>query len=730
MERPPESLKTFANHIACAAHSEASGQLVRMLRIAGLTGEIVAGHATRPLWSDTPTAYTSEPGVPPKQSRHIGIWERKTENGTTSFVRRLEAMDTWHFWANIGRIPAKGSKLRVVLIGESVARGYIYDPSFTPAMTLQLILDEQFGKDQIEVIDLARTNLGYEVKDLALAALQLEPDIAIIFAGNNWGFSQPAFTDISEIDQALETQGMAGVKRVCDEYIERTVRTMATEIAAEYKNSGVPLIWMVPEFNLADWRQPFTNAPYLPDNRNLEWIESMKEARQALSDGDVVRAELLATRVVELDRGTCSAGYYLLAECRHLAKDVCGRRKYLELARDAQSWDFSVSFIPKPYAIAQQVLREELPKHDCQVVDLPSVFKEYLNGEVPGVRLFVDYCHLTSEGMRVAMSAAASGVLRTLKGVEQRWSTLVNEHHAPSATIEAEASFLAAIHCAHLYQQYEMVHHFCARALQYSSHIAEIMLNYIELQLSNKAPLRMSVAEQEIFRLGSPLIHRYLFQKYNEKWLDKTLLTAMADALEAEEIQGRGLLERLYREDHSARVGEVDLLQPFYYQSADQPQEFEGLRWPMVRVGADPQYFRAYWPESKFVFIAEAGFAVNLSLTCRLPKLSLDEGKISLTCNGKAQVEIAIGKQWSSWDITIPGDVVRDGINEIEVHWPMPTFSTDEALSEVLPRLCQKKYPEYYPLFGEIHSFTASDGCQVSTNLPTVQVEPSLAKVA
>ena len=42
-------------------------------------------------------------------------------------------------------------------------------------------------KDKVEVIDLARTNLGYEVRELALAALQLEPDIAIVFAGNNWG---------------------------------------------------------------------------------------------------------------------------------------------------------------------------------------------------------------------------------------------------------------------------------------------------------------------------------------------------------------------------------------------------------------------------------------------------------------------------------------------------------------------------------------------------------------
>ena len=729
MERPPESLKSFAARIAQAAGSAETDELVRMLRLSGLTEESAGTNATA---IDIPITFlVSEPGVPPKQSSHIGIWERREENGKICFVRRLDAMDTWQFWANTGRIEAKGSKRRVLFMGESVARGYLYDPSFTPALALQMILDEQFGKDQVEVIDLARTNLGYEVRDLALAALQLDPDFAIVFAGNNWGFSLPAFTDIADIDEAITMSGMIGVKRVCDQYIARAVRSIVTEIAAEYENAGIPLVWIVPEFNLADWREPFTNAPYLPDNRNREWITTLKQARQALDNCDTATAEQLAKRVVEIDGGLCAAGYYILAECRQLANDSESQRKYLELARDAQSWDSSISFIPRPYTISQQILREELPRYDVQIVDLPALFRQYLNGEVPGVRLFVDYCHLTSEGIRISMGAAASCVLRALKGTEQPWYTLVDEHIAPSREIEAEASFLAAIHTAHRYQRYEMVHHFCARALKYSSHIAEIMLNYMDLQVLNKAPLRMSEAEQQIFQLGSPLIHRYLFQKNNEKWLDKLLLTAMADALEECGIPAHERLARLYLKEHSTTVGQTNLLHPFYQQSAGQPHELEGLMWPTTRVNYDPQFFRAYWPDSKFVFVGEAGLPVNLSLTCRLPKLSRDEGTISVDCNGGPQVEMIINKEWSSWDITIPGEVVREGVNEIEVHWPMPEFRTSEALGEVTSQLCQKRYPEYYPVFGEIHSFTASDGRQAATARPLmVQVESSLVAVA
>lgn len=716
MERPPESLKSFADRIAQAATSEEADELVRLLRVSGLTGPI----ANRPAHygdEDAPTSIrASEPGVDPRQSRFIGIWEKRIENGKPIFVRGLDSIETWHYWANVGRIEPKTSKLRVLFIGESVARGYLYDPSYTPAMVLQTMLEEHYGKDQVEVIDLARTNLSFEIRELAMAALQLEPDVAVFFAGNNWDkkTSLPTFSDLANMNKALATEGMAGVKRVGDEYIERTGRTIVRDVATEYKNAGIPLIWLIPEFNLYDWREPFTNAPYLPDDRNREWITAMKEAQKAFKDGNYAKAEQLAAKAVELDQGTTAAPYYILSECREQANDIDSARKYLERARDAQSWDNSIMYIPKNYELAQQTLREQLPKYDVQVVDMPLVFKQYLNGGIPGNRMFVDYCHMTSEGIQIAMGHAASGVLRALKGIEQPWYSLIGDHTAPSAETEAEASFLAAIHNAHRYQRPKMVLHFCSRAVSYSKHISEIMLNYMELQVLNKAPLRMSEAELQIFNLGSPLIHHYLFRN-NDKRLDKTLLTAIVDALEEAGIPAAERFEQLYREEHSTKIEETNLLHPFYIQSADQPHELEALNWPLARVDYDPRYYRAYWTESRFVFIGEPGHAVHLSMSARLSKYSDDEGKITLDCNGKPQVEMNLTKEWSAWDITIPGDVVRDGVNVIEIHWPLPAkFRTEEALGEVMSKLCQLKYPEYYPIFGEIHVFTASDAAEVT----------------
>ena len=727
MERPPDALKSFADRIARTASANDASQLVHLLHLSGLIGGDGSLNDVQSLAAEASDIYYTK--IPGWREGDIGIWEPRLEGGKAAFVRRLDVMDEWSFWANIGRIEPKGSKLRVLLMGESVARGYLYDPDFTPAMALQMILDRQFGEGEIEVIDLARTSLRYQIRELAIAARQLEPDIAIIFAGNNWGSTEPTFPDVVRLDKALASEGMAGVKRVIEEYIERTGTRVVRDIASAYKEKGIPLVWIIPEFNLGDWRAPITNAPYLPGDLNVEWLNLYEQAQAALSNGDPETAERLALRMVELDHGTVVTGFYILAECRKLAHDSDGARTYLEKARDANCWDWSMVSVPKPHSITQQLLRRESENSGYEVIDLPALLKQYLNGEIPDRRLFVDYCHLTTEGIQIAMGAAASCVLRALKGVEVQWYALISDQIAPSNKTEAEASFLAAIHNAHLWQSYEVVRHFCQRAVALSPHIVELMLSYIDLQSRNAAPVHMSEAEENILRVGSPLIHHYLFSN-NDVRLDRVLLGVMVDVLEEAGVPAQDRLDRVRREEHSLKDQEIDLLDYYFYSAAQQPQELEAIAWPSSRLTYDVRYYRAYWPYSRFIFVGEAGCAVDLTLTCRLPKPAPREGKITIDCNGEPQVEINVSTDWTSWNISLSGEAVRDGLNEILVHWPMPEFRSEEALGKVTLQLCYRKFPDLYPVFGEIHSFKAANGQPVATTLPIVQTESSLIEVA
>ncbi|HXQ71136.1 MAG TPA: hypothetical protein VN844_11640 [Pyrinomonadaceae bacterium] len=726
-ERPPEFLKSFADRMAKLAVAGTAGELIHLLNISGFVGGDKPATKSR---EEEELEYLSNLAVSSIwRDGDVGIWERRNENGKAAFVRRLDTMDEWHYWANLTRLEPKSTKKRVLLMGESVARGYIYDPAFTPAMVLQMILDQQFGEGETEVVDLARTNLAYEIRALALSALQLEPDIVIFFAGNNWGVPNPNFSDIVRIDKALATEGMAGVKRISDEYIERTSTLVVRDITAAFTEKGIPVVWMIPEFNLGDWREPHINAPYLSGDKNREWITVYQKAENALSNGDAETAEKLARQLIEIDGGLVAAGYYILADCARLAHDVESERAYLESARDSNSWDSSMLYIPRPYSITQEVMRRESANFGYQVVDCPALFKQYLNGEIADRRLFVDYCHLTTEGMQVAMGAAASCVLKSLKGIDVPWYALVNDQMAPSLETEAEANFLAAVHSAHRWQPYDVIRHFCKRAVEFSPHIVEVFLSYIDLQTRNTVPIHMSESEEKILRAGSPLLHHYLFRN-NDKRLDKTLLGAIADVLDEIGVPAKEHLDRVRREEHSVKDQEIDLLNYFYLSSAHQPQELEGTRWSSIRLDSDVRFYRAFWPYSKFIFVGEAGLPVKLNLVCRLPKPGPREEKVSLDLNGQLQVEMTLTTEWSAWDISLPGEAVLDGLNEIIVHWPIPEFRTEEALNRVTTRLCHKKFPDFYATFGEIHTLTAGNGLEVATELPIVQTESSLVEVA
>jgi len=720
MERTPELLKSLATVLAETAITKEGSQMVNLLRSTGFLGNPSAaglqdsspddlGERNRPSSSKTPF-----PG-------RIGIWEPKQENGKTYFVRSKDLIKDWNYWSNIGRIEPKGKDLRVVYMGESVARGYLYDPQYTPAMALEGILKRQLQGHGIEVIDLARTNLGMDVRELAIAALQLEPDIAIIFSGNNWrGCFPPASSDIPCLDALLRTEGMSGPKRYAEEQLAQTIKSLVHDLATAYRSRNVPLLWIIPEFNLGDWRDPVLNAPYLPAGANMEWLSKHGAAESALQAGDLTRAWDLAQAMVCLDGGTTVAGFYILAECSRRKNDLKLARHYLELARDSVTWDSSKNASPRPYSVTQKTLREEAVKYGHQIVDLPALFTDHLNGEIPDRRLFVDYCHLTEEGIRIAMAATASCVLSELKKTAVPWQALKESAPSASAQVQAEASFLAAIHNAHWWQSYELVYHYCSRSVEFSPHIANIMKFFIDLQ-TRRTPMLMCKAAEQISELGSPLIRHYLL-RYNNQQLDPLLLNAVIQALKKRRIEADEQLNQFRREEHSLASRSTDLLDYYYCSAGYQPQD---VVWALPRrdksVKREFNYFKAFLPESRFAFVGEADRAVGLELTCRARHQSLRDSTISIELNGEFLLQHMIGREWNTWEIIVPGNRVKNGINTISVRWPAPEFPGLEGYDGVMGDLLEGKIPEFYCCFGEIFAFRAFDARADATPEPVMQ---------
>jgi hypothetical protein len=707
MEKPPELLKSFADRLAQLAVSNDGAEAIRLLRQAGFLSPVCPSAPGRPRVPD------SMPGT--RNGEWVGIWERKQENGQTYFARRKEIATEWSLWANVGKIEPKKAKRRVVLIGESVARGFLYDPQFTPAMALDKILRSQLGKDEVEVVDLARTNLSFEVRELAFSAPLLEPDLVIMFCGNNWDAGAPAPPEMVLVDSILRREGIPGMKRFGEAQLARRASQVVHDIAGFYKSKGIPMVWIVPEFNLGDWRDPITNAPCLPEGINLEWITLRERAEHAFQQGDLATASQHASKMLELDHGTCVTPLYILAECCQRSGDLKAAKRYFELARDAVIWDTSKNIAPRSYSITQDALRQEVPKYGSPVVDLPQLFEEHLKDGISDRRLFVDYCHLSSEGIQIAMAAAASSALQIFTGKDIPWTQLMSVDVLPSPQIEAETSFLAAVHNAHWLQPHELVKHYCSLAVKLSPQVSKLMTSFIDLQ-TRRAPMLMCRSAEEIAGLGSPLMQNYLL-RFNYQRLDSVLLDAVVNALKQAGIDAGKQLDNLRREEHSVTRGPVDLLQ-FYYCSEGLQQQEIMWAFPHLKDYLNHKmhhYYKAFWRESRFVFVAEANNPVHLRITCRLPNFELTAGVMSLLVNGECVGKALITRDWETWDFTIAGDLVKDGINGIVVRWPMPIFPGLKPLETVVSDLIERIYPEFFCVFGEIHSLVTSDARQAST---------------
>lgn len=702
------SLKTVANTIAQAAVSQEGAALMSLLKVSGLLKTPNAPRAIgRSRFGSNAANYDPE-GV-------VGIWERKQENGKTIFVRQRESAADWKNWADVRRIEAKGIRRRIVLIGSSSARGYLYEPQFTPAMALQSMLASQLGKERVEVVDLARTGLqGHEIKVLANSALLLEPDAVVIFSGNSWGTFYFNPDDLPYMQAAMQERGIFGLKNFIEERLAAEVRKMVEDVASCYAHKNVPLVWIVPEFNLGDWRDPAVNAPHFRGSANQEWSALRKRAELALHERNFALASHLAKKMIEIDQEVSVSGLYILSECSRQCGDLDAARSYLERARDALIWDPSIKKSPRPYSVMQSTLRQEATRCQNEIVDLPKLFQSHFENRLPDRTLFLDGCHMSSTGIQIAMAATASKVLRWLGEKDSPWSSLMRHCVVPDNKVRAEAAFLAALVNATWSQSPELVRHYCLEAVGLAPELAQAMVRLTEIW-TQPFPMLLCKSAEKVVAMNCRSIQHYLMRHPEDnQQVNSAFWEAMLSALKTAGIDAVHELEQLRDFEHSVSSGARNLLDYYYCSAANQPYE---AMWamPNIQVPKQSYYYKAYSEESRFIFVAGSDAALAFQLTCRLPYNVPVPRTATLYVNSQPLGQISLSHDWENWEIKAPGDVVRHGTNEIVVVWPRPEFPGQAALDTAIRNITRKVRPEFYCAFGEIHSFTVSQSTREDT---------------
>lgn len=377
-------------------------------------------------------------------ARAVGIWEEDPETG--DFVRSRRHIDLWRFCADVDRIKRKGNRKRVAFLGESVARGFFFSPLYGPGQVLEKQL-ESIGPG-VEVVDLAQSNCGpWWLVEMARASAALEPDIIVVFAGNNWRVgplsNASAETFVRDGELLTEDGGLPELmarqhERVAD-LAAQTVRQLADAAA----RIGVPLVLVLPEINVTDWLScpvGTLDAPLMGDEDTRAWIRAFNEAREAVAAEEFVRAEKLASEVVRLDGGASSASLELLA---HVQKQQGKDQEAAATLRRSRDIVDETRVLPGVFSIVAEAIRRVGVEVGAVVVDLPEVYRKHFCNAEPGRGQFLDYCHLNAEGIRVSMAATAEAVAGALFGSGPDFNHFLDVAPSPTPEQEGWAHLLA-----------------------------------------------------------------------------------------------------------------------------------------------------------------------------------------------------------------------------------------------------------------------------------------------
>ncbi len=631
--------------------------------------------------------------TPPIEPGLVGVWKAGEHEGKPGFARDPEREAEWSMWADVPFIPARSGKRRIALIGESVARGYFYDPYFTPAMVLERMLNRGSpARAETEVIDLARNDLKpLELASLAQAAMALQPDALVIFAGNNWlhGLA-PKGLESRILASLLQREGVAGVQAFYRHKLAEEVGGQAAE-GLRRLAAYAPVFLIIPEFNLMDWRrEEGADAPLLDEGQTARWWECRAHAESELNAGRLDAAEGYARQMTAMDQGAAASGLLLLAECKIRAGEPGQARAFLEAARDAHLWDTGVK-TPRTVSIIQDIFRQARVAPGVTVVDLPAFFANQREGSLPDRRLFLDYCHHTAEGIRLAMAAVAEKLLPHLGAAECDAAALAREQPEPAAEVEASARFAAAIHCAHWGQSYDIVHHHCVKALAASESMAKAMNAYARMQ-TGAAPSWMSLGATELADVAPPSLTRYL-TKYNLKSFDHTLMEAIGNALSEKSGASHSGFDQHRLDAYGvAPQRPVNLLDAVYRPN------WTDRQWP----SEDHAYFRALAPVSNFFFMARNDWDLDITIDFR-GVISGEEDSFCVKVNDWEVGSDSLSMHWSRANFTVPAAILLYGVNKLALHWPVKA-DEPSGLKLAADRLARALPYNLYPVFGEAHA--------------------------
>lgn len=627
-----------------------------------------------------------EAPVRTSESESIGVWKACGDGGWT---RQIERFEEWRCWADVEFIPSKADgKTRLLLIGESVARGYFFDPVVTPARLLQSRLESAYP-GRFEVVDLARIDINqFAMLDLLDKAKNLEPDFVIFWGGNNWvnrGELESRHMDwlLANLDRYYEESHRLFLEELLPAAAERITHRLARLAGAE------KTLMIVPDWNLGRWRnEPGVAIPFLPGGGHSRWYALREEAERALAAGDLTHALEIANAMAEIDGGSGADTFEIRAQVALEQNRPADARRELERARDALV-GLPIPTGPRCPKSVQDALKRAAAASGMRVFDQRETFA--VEGRE---RLFMDYCHLSKEGLLDSVQEIFSHVQSAFELTGATPESATSEFPPEE---EALAHLLAAVHNAHHGQSDAEIGYHVHKAVEVFPQIRDEIRSLLDF-INRRSPRWMCESFERLAKKA--IVNRYLHPRNPTEW-DKFEETPLNRALSSvlEDGQEEALSELMLAEHFDPSSG-VDLLDYRYRARTFRSRFGHGLGLP---VG----FFRSCEPVSRFRLIAPESARVTLQITYRLAFDPTNGCGPEVKVDGHEIAALAPARSWTSLDIDVPEEALVGAGHEVAIHWPEQDFAWSAHRKEIEYCLNSGGLPNALPIFGEVFRFKA-----------------------
>ncbi len=614
----------------------------------------------------------------------IGVWDIVDTADGRALRRQNRTSGELRMWADVSEVPGKGTARRVVLVGESSARGFLLDPALTPCNALASSLEQRAGPGAYQCVDLANTGASPEdVTELLAQVLDIDPDVLVLYVGNNWSVPQYSVADLDALAHELRSGGYAAMRRAFWPMVVLPRAQRLLGRVEEMLRRGVDVVVVIPEFNLREWVPPaHVEVSVLPPEAFVAWYELRRQAEEAFRSKDWSAIPSLAHQMRLLDEGCSPVTGYYLGHALEALGDATGARAAYEDSRDSVC-GLLVNYTPRITRDAQELLAAFCERNKLGCVNLRKLLAADDLPDTPDPRHFLDFCHLSDSGITIAMNAVAEAIhppRTATDSIGQRAPAIARTEL--SARDRAVSHLIAACYNAHHKQPEPVLRRHLRAALEIWPDSVELAGALLDV-LVGAGPLWTN---RHLSRLTAlPQFARYV----------EMIVARKAESLDYWTLRAC-LAEILPEREPPPSAGKscgVELL-----EVTEGPP---GSGHTAPNFTASRSYLQATSCRTRLHFVQGPDHFCEIELTYRMATMeSLGPAGVDINCVPIGSLPFT--RKWTS--VRLPINVRSPGICALEIQWPVGPVDYEGRRADDTRALSCGDYPFVLPVFGEIYS--------------------------